>query len=218
MDGIQATRAIRQSESVLGIHTSIVAMTAHAMQGDREACLDAGMDGYLSKPIQPKELLSAITQFTRQVDGQVSTATTQSSMDSEHQAELSPNIKASDPNSTVDESVPLDLAALLARVEDDWELLDEMISLFLESSPLLLAKIEATIAVHDGPALERAAHALKGAMQSMGAAPAAQAAFRLEERGRAGDLEDANELLISLKHEFDRLIAALEESTKGVRS
>jgi HPt (histidine-containing phosphotransfer) domain-containing protein len=115
-----------------------------------------------------------------------------------------------------DRTEPLDLAALLTRVENDWELLGEMIELFLDSSPRLLAEIEAGVARQDSQTVERAAHALKGAMQSMGAVPAAHAALCLEEIGRGGDMAQADELLTSLKQEFERLVSVLaESSTRG---
>ena len=93
-----------------------------------------------------------------------------------------------------------------------------MIELFLDSSPRLLAEIELGVARRDGQTVERAAHALKGAMQSISAGPAARAALNLEELGRMGDTASADKSLSHLKQEFERLVSALSESSKGDRS
>ncbi len=119
------------------------------------------------------------------------------------------------PSCTADASGPLDLSALMARVENDLDLLDEMIELFLDSSPLLLAEIGAGIVHRDSQTVERAAHALKGAMQNMGATTAAQAAAKLEYVGRTGELAEADALLSGLKHEYHILASALSEQKIG---
>ena len=93
-----------------------------------------------------------------------------------------------------------------------------MVGLFLDSSPSLLAEIEAGVARHDSQTIERAAHGLKGAMQSIGAVPASRAAADLEEIGRTGNVAEAVESLACLQHEYERLVAALSEPAIGDHS
>jgi HPt (histidine-containing phosphotransfer) domain-containing protein len=108
----------------------------------------------------------------------------------------------------------IDLAALRARVEDDTELLLEMIELFLDSAPTLLDEVAAGVQHGDARAVQLSAHALKGAMQSLGATAGARAALRLETIGITGDMTHADESVASLKEEFERLTFALAQTAK----
>ena len=110
------------------------------------------------------------------------------------------------------------MVALRGRVEDDFELLAELIDLFLDTSPRLLAEIEAGVARRDGKTVQTAAHTLKGAMQNMGAVPGAQAALRLETIGHTGDMTLADESLVALKLEFARLESALGQVAREVQA
>lgn len=218
MDGIEATGVIRRTETARGEHTPIVAMTAHAMKGDRERCIDAGMDDYLAKPIRPTELLSTIGRWTSSpVERQESTKPIQP-LQSALYSHTTTRDRFATPKTIVDGSEPFNLATLLSRVENDWDLLQEMIELFLESSPSLLAEIEAGVARHDRHTVERAAHALKGAMQSISAVPAAHAALHLEEIARGNTTEITDKSLSNLKSEFERLVLALSETSIGTKS
>ncbi len=221
MGGLEATTNIRRMEAVMGGHTPIVAVTAHAMAGDQERCLATGMDAYLSKPIQPELLFATIGRLaignavdriapthsaTRPVNQEIPIASpvapqgASTLVVSPHRADV------------------IDFAALLSQVENDWDLLGELIELFLESSPRLLIEAESGLARGDSQTIERAAHALKGSMQNMGAVRAAQAATDLEEIGRSGDLSHAQESMAKLKQEFDHLVVALEKQSIGGRS
>jgi CheY-like chemotaxis protein/HPt (histidine-containing phosphotransfer) domain-containing protein len=162
LDGIEATALIRAREQASGRHIPIVAMTAHAMQGDRERCLAAGMDGYLSKPIQAAELFAAIAELVPATIGPVA------------------------PAEVFDQSV------LLAQVEGDQELLAELVELFAEDCPRLLSEIEQAVVRGEGEGLARAAHTLKGAASNFGAQGVVTLARRLEEMGYAGELAGAN--------------------------
>ncbi len=186
MDGFEATAAIRAREKQTRQHLPIIAMTAHVMKGDRERCLAAGMDGYIPKPVQPKELFQAIEGLaTLPAEAEGSTSLQES------------------PDEV------LDRVAVLARVDGDSELLEEMVKLFLRECPNLLAETRQAVRRRDAGALERAAHTLKSAMGNFGRRAAYRAADRLEQMGREGELDHAEEAFQALEREIERLKPAL---------
>ena len=183
MDGLEATAAIRRAEAQSGGHVPIVAMTAHAMKGDRDRFLAAGMDGYVAKPVRPHELYAA-------VEGG------------------GPNVEAELP-APADLSFEWDAA--LERVGGDEAMLRDLAEMFFAECPKLIQQIREHIAGADGPELRRAAHTLKGSAHVFGAAAAAEAAHRLEEIGREEAFADAEEALALLEDELARLLPALRE-------
>jgi len=186
MDGLDATAAIRAWEKTTGTHTPIMAMTAHAMKGDRERCLAAGMDGYTSKPIRIGELERSITQL------------------------VSPSKSAGPtvPVGTRGEGV-IDRAALLAGVDGNRRLLRDLVRLFLADSPQRLAKIKEAVRRGDAEALRIAAHTLKGSVGNFAAKKAFAAAQRLEIMGRDGDFDKAGEACKALESELARVTEEL---------
>ncbi len=182
MDGFQATRAIREREKITGGHTPIFAMTAHAMSGDREKCLAEGMDGYISKPINPKELLENIDRLV-----------------SQREVTLGEVASSSERGEIVDKEL------LMTRVGGDAELLDELVDLFLKNSSRMLFAVEQ--AVHEGKAetIEKAAHSLKGSVGNFAADRAFQAAMKLETMGREGRVKHADQALKDLEKEISLL-------------
>ncbi len=195
MNGFEATAAIRDRERPTGRHVPIIALTADAMKGDRERCLRAGMDGYLSKPIREEELF-----------GVIATAVAGRSQPPARGAEDRPA------GGAVDE------AAVLRRVKDNREVLKELVGLFLEDGSKLMADAEQALRGRDGPALALAAHTLKGSAGVFAAAAAAEAAFRLETIGREGDWGRAKEAWAGVRREMARLTPALTALAEGARS
>ena len=196
MDGFAATRAIRDHEArassapdqraAAGSHIPIVAMTAHAMKGDRERCLEAGMDSYISKPLNPQQLYEIIESV------------------------ITPGAAAKNVAVAAEAAEPVfDRAALLARVENDQELLREIVGLFLAEAPELLQTVRHSIECRDTALLEHSAHALKGSVGNFGAKGAYEVALKLETMGRAGDLSGAPETLTELEAKISRLESAL---------
>jgi PAS domain S-box-containing protein len=179
LDGLAATSAIRNWEKTAGTHIPIIAMTAHAMKGDRERCLAAGMDGYTSKPIRIEELERAINQ----VMGPPSSA--KMSVSEARQADG-----------------VIDHATLLAGVDGNRRVLRELVRFFLADFPRHLAEIKEAIRRGDAGALGRAAHTLKGSVGNFAAKNAFAAAQRLEIMGRDVDLENAGKAFKTLESEL----------------
>jgi two-component system, sensor histidine kinase and response regulator len=187
MDGFEATAAIRARETTAGSgHVPIVALTAHAMKGDRERCLAAGMDAYVAKPVEADELFATIER-------------------------LGPGPQPARGESRADDPViaVFDRDAILRRVGADPDLLLELVSVFQSESVELLHDIRRAVSRRDGAALQRAAHSLKGALTTLAASAASQAALRLESIGREGDLGHVDAAWSALQHEMKRLQAEL---------
>jgi CheY-like chemotaxis protein len=187
MDGFEATLAIRAREQETGGRIPIVAMTAHAMKGDRERCLDAGMDGYVSKPLQPTELFEAIEGLA-----------------------LS-HVCASVPSLQRAESpLAFDKDAALERTAGDIGLLWEIVELFLAECPKSITEIRDAISRNDAQTLHRAAHTLRGAVSTLTAHAAEDAAQCLETMGRCGNLTGAEAAFAVLEGELSHLQRVLE--------
>ncbi|MBI4641226.1 MAG: response regulator [Candidatus Tectomicrobia bacterium] len=193
MDGFEATEAIREKERATGTHIPIVAMTARAMRSDQERCLEAGMDGYLSKPIRPGELMRAIATSALGV----------AEPPTESETAIVKEISSS--------GVVFDLNAVLARFSGNVRILTGIAQMFLDDAPQMLSTVQEAIARQDSKALEQAAHTLKGAMSHFSVPSADNAALRLEEIGESGDLSAADAAFAALEYEIDRLTRELSE-------
>ena len=199
MNGFQTTAANRANEQEGGGHILIIALTASAMKGDRERCIEAGMDGYLSKPIKAKDLYSAVEDPGRRAhDASIVAGKggSEAKPESDRESALSP---------------PFDQESALSRVQGDAELLTELIDLFLDESPGLLSRIRSAVTAQDSVGLESAAHQMKGAVGNFSANGAFDTALQLEGIGRGGDLTGAQDALHSMEHEIGRLQIALRE-------
>ncbi|MFL5339802.1 MAG: PAS domain S-box protein [Gemmataceae bacterium] len=180
MDGLAATAAIRRAERAAGRHTPIVALTAHAMKGDRERFLAAGLDGYVSKPFRLDELWAAVAAC----------------------ALPSPR-PAFDP------------AELLDQMGGDRRLLRDVLTAFEDNCDHLLREVHDALAADDRPRLTRAAHALKGALLTLGAPAAADAARCLEEVGDASACERLDAEVRRLRSGLAELQRELPPAVRG---
>jgi two-component system, sensor histidine kinase and response regulator len=188
MDGYQATAVIRQREAQTGSHLPIVAMTAHAMKGDREECLAAGMDGYVAKPIRRTELQHVIDE----VLGANSMSRPSTDKSTDHVI-LNPH----------------HWQRALETTEGDQALLHHVLCAFTDECPQLLQQIDAAIHASDARKLQQVAHTLKGNLQIFGETRARELVERLEESGKCGRFEEARELIQTLKSEADTILAEI---------
>ncbi|HET7102045.1 MAG TPA: response regulator, partial [Terriglobia bacterium] len=186
MDGLEATAAIRALEAGRPRRLPIIAMTAHAMKGDRPRFLDAGMDGYIAKPVQPQELVNVIEQTVPK-----------------------PQEAASNPQPKPALQEIIDWKRALASVDGDSELFHELLRIFAVGAPVTLEKLRTGVKRKNAATIEQAAHALKGSMSNFGADDAVQAASKLETAARNGDLEHTAEGLRQLEKEVQRLLDAI---------
>ncbi|NKB71757.1 MAG: response regulator [Candidatus Latescibacteria bacterium] len=184
MDGLEATARIRQREEEAGGgRVPIVAMTAHAMKGDRERCLEAGMDDYMSKPIRAENLYAMV----------------------ERRAALPEPV--ADP---VEHDLGV-WSEALERLGGDVETLRDLAGLLCGEAPKLMHEIDQAIAQVDAPALRRAAHTLKGSADVFAAHPTVAAALRLETMAREGVWEGVAEARAGLAAEVERLLPELQD-------
>jgi signal transduction histidine kinase/CheY-like chemotaxis protein len=198
MSGFEATAAIREREQRAGGHLRIVAMTAHAMNGDRERCLAAGMDGYLSKPIDPRMLFAVVEQ--------------------EPSAESGAGAGAAPAAAAAARPLVFDEAELRARVSGDEQLLSDVVRIFLEDCPARLTAIKAAVERRDADAIRSAAHALKGAAGNLAANGLFEAARVLERLGAESRLDAAVAASRVVAAEAANVVDALRrfESGRGV--
>lgn len=181
LDGLETTAAIRERERASGAHLPIVAVTAHAMKGDAERCFAAGMDAYVAKPLEPRELLAAIEGLAK------------------------PGRAAPLPDAAPAPGAVVDEAVLLRRVGGDRKALARLVGVFLADSPRLLSRIRAAVRKKDARALQAAAHALKGSVSNFAAPAATDAALRLQQIGGSGELAGAGSALTALEAELRRV-------------
>ncbi|MBX9788910.1 MAG: response regulator [Pirellulales bacterium] len=217
MDGLEATRRIRELELAVGTRTPIVAMTAHALKGDADRCLAAGMDAYQTKPVQARELMRTIAGLVGDAPAPADDPSPDALETTTRAADrlMEPHAVVSDARGAPSAEA-FDPGALLARVENDLDLMQELIALFLDNAPLLLTELAVGVQQRQPETIERLAHALKGSMQNLAAPHAAEAAAKLEQLARGGDLSEADAALAELQARFNSLTAELNELSLGV--
>jgi PAS domain S-box-containing protein len=187
MDGLEATATIRAREKQSGRHLPIVAMTAHAMRGDRERCLRAGMDDYVSKPIRAKRLFDVI------------------------QSLLGETVREASPSQPQVAPTDFRWEAALKSMTGDLKLIRVVVEAVLSEAPRLVSEIHQAINNRDSARLRLAAHTLKGSVRYFGETKALEEAERLEVLGKNGDFTGADKTLLSLQSEVSRLVPALRD-------
>jgi len=197
MDGFEATQTIRDPQSrVRNPRIPIIAMTAHAMEGDRERCLAAGMDDYVSKPIQPKELADAIE---RQSSGTL---------------RLEPPEPPEAPAPESEKEI-FDGTSLLHRLEGDEDLCRDILMGYVEDLPIQMEKLESALRKNDMTVAVRQAHSIKGASANIGAQRLRDTAFEIESAGKRGETETMLFLVRKMGREFERFKALASHATFG---
>jgi two-component system, sensor histidine kinase and response regulator len=187
MDGLEATTLLRAREKGRGEHQAVVAMTALVMKGDRERCLAAGMDGYLSKPIAPQELDDVLDRYSSPGRPEATAAQTNGIQEG-----------------------PVHVKDLFERIDGDRAFLSELLQLLREDSPEQIRTAREAIANGDAAALQQVGHALRGALANLAAPTAAAIAGELESKGMAGDISSAEVTLSTFENELTRVITNLE--------
>ncbi len=231
MDGFEATTEIRRYEKQTGEHVPIVAMTAHAMKGDREKCITAGMDDYVSKPISQDKLLESILKLApkkRKVPApKKATAPSPkmaaapspkrvakpspkkaTALSPKKVAAPAPQKAAAHPAKVVvpvkkvaETPSDLDQQKLIEAFGGDIEFLKEVAAMFLDDYPSMMKNIEVSVNNHDGKGLRETAHALKGMLRSFAADTACEAVVKLEKMGVAETFEGADQIYDHLANE-----------------
>ena len=200
MDGLAATHVVRGS----GGETSavpIIAMTAHAMPGDRQTCLDAGMDDYIAKPVTPAALSALIEKWLAKLDA------------TKGQAGIVPPTSAPPAAfATAASAAVFDEEALVERAVGDRDLAQAIARSFLADVPGRMEALRGHLACGDAKAVQHQAHTIKGAAAAVGGECVARLALALEQAGKAGDLEAAGSGLEALVSAFERLKQAMEAS------
>ena len=207
MDGLEATRRIRDSQSaVLDHEVPIIAMTAYALHGDRERCLQAGMNDYIAKPFEPQSL-------SRVLENWLVTKRYKSSFSEKADAVINMG-KYNVRNMADGVHIPLlifDRNALMRRLMDDRDLARIVIEGFIEDIPLQIQMLKKYLESKAASGVESQAHTLKGAAATLGAEALRAAALEIEKLARNGDLASVPERLDGLEAQFKRLLEVLKK-------
>jgi len=190
MDGFEATREIRKLEKQSGGHIPVIAMTAYATEGDRERCLAAGMDAYVSKPISAAKLFKAIEVL------------------------IAPEESAQSTDGQKGDSLNKD--SLIKSFENDHSLLQELVEIFISDYPQMLASLRKSLQATDAKTFSRTAHSLKGMLRNFQAEAAADTAFDLEKRGQQGQLDGVDQIIENLAGQLDEIAQKLKDFVKEV--
>jgi CheY-like chemotaxis protein/HPt (histidine-containing phosphotransfer) domain-containing protein len=190
MDGLEATRQIRSAGSgVLNPNVHIIAMTAHALKGDRERCMAAGMNDYISKPIHPGQLYDAIGKVARGLSAKAAVERTE---------------QVARPD------LIFDREALLERVGEDEAFLQDLIQLFLKDVPERLAELREAVAAGNASLIEQKAHTVKGTAANMAAIELSKIALEIETAAKSNELVHMGSMMKKLEKGFERVTAAFQ--------
>jgi two-component system, sensor histidine kinase and response regulator len=190
MDGFESAAAIRAREKSSGAHLPIIALTAHAMTGDRERCLAAGMDGYLSKPLRARELIDAIEQVIPDQPPSAPVADVQ--------------------GDGLTGAGGFDRVAVLEVVEGDLALLHELAKVFLADTPALIIGLREAVVSRNPHRIATLAHRLKGSVSNFRVRAATGAAQRLEVMGNSGEMEGIDAALADFERAVNEVMEGLQ--------
>ena len=191
MDGLTATKIIREREKLTGKHLPIIALTAHAFAEDREKCLKAGMDGYISKPIKIKELWRTIEDVYEKVKKEKKEIKTS---------------KISD--------FQIDIDRVLEMAGGDEEFVKELFRLFLNECPQRLEEIKKAIEEKNLSAIAKIAHVLKSSSGNLGINRIYNLCSEIEKLAKKGSLENLEDLYVSLREEYEKFREFVSEFEK----
>ena len=204
MDGLEATRQIRNPQSAVRNHQiPIIAMTAHALKGDRERCLEAGMNDYVTKPVDPQALAETLEKWLPR-------ETTATKKQLPGKPEDTPPFSVQEPEAPV-----FDRAGVMVRMMDDEDLFRMVIEAFLDDIPKQIEVLRGYLEDGDAPGTERQAHTIKGVSANIGGECLRAVAFEMEKAARSGDMEYVRAHLPELERQFARLKETMNEFTNG---
>ncbi len=192
LDGLDATRQIRGREIETGQHVPIIAMTAHAMKGDRELCLEAGMDAYVSKPIRTEILFATLRTISQPPDA------LQESSDPVNECDID-----------LDSAKLVDWGAALSAVGGHRDVLKSVIDAVFEEVPGLVRQLEQAIQDQDYAVMQRVSHTINGALRTFAATAVIESATELEQLAGNGLLTDADAIFDRLCSQVDRTLDEL---------
>jgi two-component system sensor histidine kinase/response regulator len=212
LDGFEATHVIRERETIrprgkgLSARIPIIALTANAIKGDRERCLAAGMDAYISKPVDPAKLIEAIDSLISGPGGVNSRQEDQTMMNRKQNVLSTPPAPAA---SRPNDPPPFDLNKLLGRCMNSVQTVELILKKFQEQAVQDIQTLTASVSSKDKERTSRTAHGLKGAAGILSATPLTELAAELERMGREDDLDQAEAFLARLEAEVERCLRHL---------
>ena len=213
MDGLEATRRFRALEVGTGRHLPILAMTAHASLSDRERCLDAGMDDFITKPVQREVLGKTISTNLKKFQTEVpmSAISEPSNIDPPDASMASNHSAAEDAPIGAHKAFTVDV--MIERLDNDAEIAREIAEIFVSSSEELLAELADAVGAGQADVIRARAHSIKGSSGNIGAEALQDLAAAMEDAGRDGDLDEASRLLGPLRNGLAQVNRVLSDWT-----
>jgi two-component system sensor histidine kinase/response regulator len=196
MDGFEATQHIRRWEGNSS-HVPIIAMTAHALKGDQERCLEAGMDDHISKPLQPQVLLNVLDHWLRLRDKPVTRPL--------------PPLETSNGSIPDENTPPMDVMGAMPRFSNERTFFVEMCHDFINHLPGRLKDLDIALKKMDSEALFQVAHSLKSIVATFNAGPLSAICAELELNSHKGDTSNAKKLVKNIHRESKRLVAFMQQ-------